>query len=98
MLLALFASCSKEDEIHFSVSQEEVSIQVSGGEQSVTVTTDGDWSCSYDADWLLVREQQNKIRIIAANFSMKPKTKARYNSECCLSQSIGRLLEKDLDI
>ncbi len=40
----------------------------------------------------------NWISNFAANFSMKPKTKARYNSECCLSPSIGRLLEKDLDI
>lgn len=75
MLLALFASCSKEDDIHFSVSQEEVSLQVSGGEQSVTITTDGDWNCSYDADWLLVREQQNKIRIIAdENPNTEPRT------------------------
>lgn len=65
MLLVTFASCSKDDEILFSVSQEEVSFQVSGGEQTIIVTTDGDWSCNYDADWLLVREQQNKIRIIA---------------------------------
>lgn len=65
MLLVTFASCSKDDEILFSISQEEVSFQVSGGEQTIIVTTDGDWSCNYDADWLLVREQQNKIRIIA---------------------------------
>ena len=79
MLLAIFASCSKDDEflfsVLFSVSQEEVSFQVSGGEQIVTVTTDGDWSCSYDADWLLVREQQNKIRIIAdENFNAESRT------------------------
>lgn len=61
----IFASCSKDDEIMFYISQEEVSFDVSGGEQIISVTTDGDWECSYDADWLLVREQQNKIRIIA---------------------------------
>lgn len=75
MLLAAFASCSKDDEILFSVSQEEVSLKVSGGEQIVTITTDGDWSCNYDADWLLVREQQNQIRIIAEeNPSAEPRT------------------------
>lgn len=65
LLFVAFTSCSKDDEILFSVSQEELSFQVSGGEQVVTVTTDADWSCSYDADWILVREQKNKIRIIA---------------------------------
>ena len=75
LLLVSFASCSKDDEILFSVSQEEVSFQVSGGEQVIIVTTDGDWSCNYDADWLLVREQQNKIRIIAEeNPSTEPRT------------------------
>lgn len=64
LLLVTFSSCNKDDEILFSVSQEEVSFQVSGGEQTITVTTDGDWSCNYDADWLLVREQLEKIRII----------------------------------
>lgn len=65
LLLAIFVSCSKDDDIMFSISQEEISFGVSGGEQIVSVTTDGDWECNYDADWLLVREQQNKIRIIA---------------------------------
>lgn len=66
LLLATFASCSKDDDIMmFSISQEEVSFGVSGGEQIISVTTDGDWECNYNENWLLVREQQNIIRIIA---------------------------------
>ena len=65
MLFAVLASCSKDEEIMFSISQEEVSFNVIGGEQALTVTTDGRWTCNYDVDWLLVREQQNKVRIIA---------------------------------
>ena len=65
LLLALFVSCSKDEEVMFSISQEEVSFNVLGGEQILTVSTDGDWTCNYDVDWLLVREQPNKIRVIA---------------------------------
>lgn len=65
LFLAAFASCSKDDDIMFSISQEEITFGVSGGEQIITVTTDGDWECSYEAEWILVRQQQGKIRIIA---------------------------------
>lgn len=64
LLLTVFVSCSKDEETLFTLSSNEVSFDVSGGELFVSVTTDGNWSCNYDEDWLLVRKQQNKIRII----------------------------------
>lgn len=64
-LLVIIASCSKDDEVSFSVSQEEVSFEAAGGEYIISVDTEGDWYCSYDADWIIVREKLNNIRIIA---------------------------------
>ena len=65
IMLATLVGCSKNDDVFFSISQEEISFDVSGDEQIISITTNGEWSCKYSADWILVREQQNKIRIIA---------------------------------
>ena len=65
IIIMTLVSCGKNDDVYFSISQEEISFDVSGEEHTVSITTDGDWSCKYNADWILVREQQNKIRIIA---------------------------------
>ena len=65
IMLATLVGCSKNDDVFFSISQEEISFDVSGEEQIISITTNGEWSCKYSADWILVREQQNKIRIIA---------------------------------
>lgn len=77
VFVATFTSCSKDDDdsvTSLTVSQNEVSFTSSGGEQVVSITSDEDWRCSYDADWILVREQQQKIRIIA---SINPSAESR---------------------
>lgn len=65
--LALLASCSK---INFwennkvTPSQNELTFSYESGEQEVNIISEADWYCEYDADWLIVRQQQDKIRVI----------------------------------
>lgn len=57
--------CSKDDdEINLSVSQTELSFTPEESEQIVNITSDANWNCEYSAEWLLVRQQQNRIRVI----------------------------------
>ena len=65
--LAVFTGCSEEDDEYFdvSVSLSELEFTPRGGEQVVKVTSVYKWECMYDADWLLVRQQANQIRVIA---------------------------------
>lgn len=62
-----FTNCSEEEEVDimFTISQNEVTFPVMGGEQTVEIKSTTNWDCAYDADWLLVRQQQDRIRIIA---------------------------------
>lgn len=73
--LAILASCTKDDdEVNFTVSQAELLFTAEESEQEVSVTADADWNVEYNADWLLVRQQQNKIRVIAsANTTATPR-------------------------
>lgn len=64
ILITVVVSCSKDDDISLSVSQNELAFTVEGGEQVVNITSDGTWECQYSDDWLLVRQQQNRIRVI----------------------------------
>ena len=65
MVLAIFTSCSKDDDsINLSVSQTELSFTPEESEQIVNITSDANWNCEYSAEWLLVRQQQNRIRVI----------------------------------
>ena len=60
-----FCSCSKnDDEVDFTLSATELTFGVEGGEQVVNVVTEGKYDCSYSEDWLLVRQQKDKIRVI----------------------------------
>ncbi len=63
--ILFFTSCSKDVDITLTVSQQSLSFIPEGNEQSVTVTSNGDWFCTNSASWLLVRQQQGKIRVIA---------------------------------
>jgi formylglycine-generating enzyme required for sulfatase activity len=61
----VFCSCSKDDdEVAFALSNTELTFGVEGGEQVVNVVTEGKYDCTYSEDWLLVRQQKDKIRVI----------------------------------
>lgn len=62
--LAIFASCSKDEDINLFVSQTELSFSPKESEQVVNVISDTNWNCEYNAEWLLVRQQQDRIRVI----------------------------------
>lgn len=63
--LAVFVSCSKDDDdISLSISQSELTFSPEESEQVVNITSDANWNCEYSAEWLLVRQQQNRIRVI----------------------------------
>lgn len=65
-LLAFFAGCSDDDNnVNLSVSHTELIFSPEKGEQFTTILSDQNWDCEYDAEWLLVRQQQNGIRVIA---------------------------------
>ncbi|MDR2809864.1 MAG: SUMF1/EgtB/PvdO family nonheme iron enzyme [Tannerellaceae bacterium] len=65
-LLATLAGCTKDNEKEntLAVSQNNVEFTVAGGEQIVDITGNAAWDCAYTEDWLLVRQQQSRIRII----------------------------------
>jgi len=58
-------SCSKDDdEVIFTLSATELTFEVNGGEQVVNIVTDGKYECSYSEDWITIRQQKDKIRVI----------------------------------
>lgn len=64
--LLFFISCSKEDEdFNISVSLNELEFSPDGGEQIIGISSLSDWNCEYDTEWLLVRQQADRIRVIA---------------------------------
>lgn len=63
-VLALLVSCNKEEDFALSVSSKELSFNVSKNEQVISVTTEAEWKATCDAEWVLVRQQQNRIRVI----------------------------------
>lgn len=65
-VLLVCVSCSKENEdFNISVSQNELDFSPDGGEQIIEILSLSDWNCEYDTEWLLVRQQADKIRVIA---------------------------------
>lgn len=63
--LAFLASCSKDsDSVKLTVSNDELFFSPEEGEQTVVVTSDAYWDCECHADWLIVRQLENKIKII----------------------------------
>lgn len=67
LIIALVAStgCSKDgDGFNLDISQKELSFSAEGSEQIVNIASDVNWNCEYSADWLLVRQQQDRIRVI----------------------------------
>lgn len=65
-VLLVCVSCSKENEdFDISVSLNELEFSPDGGEQIIEISSLSDWNCEYDTEWLLVRQQADKIRVIA---------------------------------
>lgn len=62
--IATLTCCTKEAEDILTVSQNELSFTPSESEQVVKITSVADWDCEYQAEWLLVRQQQDQIRVI----------------------------------
>ncbi|MDE5826367.1 MAG: SUMF1/EgtB/PvdO family nonheme iron enzyme [Duncaniella sp.] len=60
-----FCGCSKnDDEVNFTLSATDLTFEVEGGEQVVNIVTDGKYDCSYSEDWITIRQQKDKIRVI----------------------------------
>lgn len=65
-ILLACVGCSKEDEdFNILVSLNELEFSPNGGEQIIEILSMSDWNCEYDTEWLLVRQQADKIRVIA---------------------------------
>ena len=64
--LVIVSACSKDDspEVIVNVSQSALMFTPSGSEQIIQVSANTKWDCEYNADWLLVRQQQESIRVI----------------------------------
>ena len=64
VILTFLISCSDEESSSLSISNNELSFSADGGEQIVNISSDGVWECDYTEDWFLVRQQQDRIRVI----------------------------------
>ena len=65
--IVVFASCEMgDDDVNLAVSQSELSFTAESSEQIVDILTDAYWNYEYTAEWLLVRQQQDKIRVIVS--------------------------------
>lgn len=62
--IATLLSCSKDDTGNLILSANEVLFNVEGGEEIVEVIADGEFEYSYSEQWVLVRQQGTKLRII----------------------------------
>lgn len=73
LLTAFIAGCSSNDEDvdtvisdnSIYISENEVIFTAEGGEQSIEIMTTASWDYECLAEWVLVRRQDDKIRIIA---------------------------------
>ena len=64
-ILLICESCAHEEEkINLVLSANKLEYISEGGEQIVDISSNYNWSCEYSAEWLLVRQQQDKIRVI----------------------------------
>lgn len=64
-VLILFICCTNDDkDFSLLVSAYELELSANREEQIVKISSVADWDCEYSAEWLLVRQQQDKIRVI----------------------------------
>lgn len=64
ILCSILTGCSIEDNLQINISQNEVNFSAKKGEQILNINSNFDWECYYDAEWLLVRQQQDRIKIV----------------------------------
>lgn len=64
LIITAIMGCSSEEDYSLTLSSNEIEFTVEGGEEYISVTTDGSYDCSYNEDWLLVRQQTDRMRII----------------------------------
>lgn len=81
-ILTLLVSCNKEEDFTFSVSSKELSFDVSKSEQVISVTTEAEWEATCDAEWVLVRQQQNRMRVIVDSNPTENERQAIINILC----------------
>ena len=65
--LILIASCTKLDfweSVKVSPAQSELTFSYESSEQTVDIVSEADWYCEYNVDWMIVRQQKDKIRVI----------------------------------
>lgn len=64
-ILLLSTSCSKVDkELNCLISISNLQYGPDGGEQVVEVSPKNKWTYEYESDWVLVRQQQDRMRVI----------------------------------
>lgn len=74
MILVVSASCSKpkySENKTVAPSQNELVFTYEAGEQTIDIISEADWYCEWDADWVVVRQQLDKIRVIAEENASK---------------------------
>ena len=67
VLLATLTCCSKLkfwEKSDVTPSQTELTFSSEAGELEVSIVSEADWYCENEAEWLLVRQQQDRIRVI----------------------------------
>lgn len=62
ILLGL-SGCTEND-YHLFVSVNKLEFRPTGGEQVVEISSIASWDCEYSADWLLIRQLQDGIRVV----------------------------------
>ena len=61
----IMTSCAKEiTNVIVTPSETELFFSYEHDEQTISIVSDGDWYCDYDADWLTVRQRRDAIRVI----------------------------------
>lgn len=60
----IIVGCTTDEGLYVLVSEDFVDIEASGGEKRISIMTEADWTVEYEADWLLVRQHKDLIRIL----------------------------------
>lgn len=105
-VLLVLTSCSNvEDDFYLSISEDELECSPEGGEMVIGISSNSIWDCDYSDDWLFVRQQQDKIRVIVES---NPTGEQRFGSiriivdgiirDEIIVKQIGVKLEVDNDL
>ena len=64
LLLALCAFCSCKKTTFINPSAETLSYPIQGGEETVTISSDGDWEVTLCPDWVKVEKQDSVLKCV----------------------------------